>query len=266
MSVLVTLFGGVALVVVLYQLLRLLGLSNYWRGVISGVLPLVGYALYSTGNWAGLDVLAIHTAVYLSTATLLTLAASREGEQNSGKRPPMHWVPKAFIGFFLFVLVLNAAFLYVSSQGLPPWLARWVLPGAQDGRVHTAFPGVVPHGVEAAREIGSELSARHRQLRLGWRVEWQGLDRLARDGAAQVTVRARDRDDTPLADARVTLELLRPAQAKSDLAYELAPGEPGLFQSWVRLPEPGRWIAVIRVTRGQDSFQAEEQLTVQRVQ
>lgn len=266
MSLLFTLFGGVALVVVLYQLLRLLGLPNYWRGVISGVLPLVGYAIYSTGNWAGLDVLAIHTAVYLSTATLLTLSASREDQRESGPRPPMHWAPKAFIGFFLFVLALNATFLYVSSQGLPPWLARWVLPGAEDGRVHTAFPGVVPHGLEAAKEIGSELSARHRQLRLGWRVEWKGLDRLARDGAAQVTVRAHDRDDMPLSDARVTLTLMRPAQAKSDLALDLSPIEPGVFQGWVRLPEPGRWIAVIQVSRAGDRFQGEEQLIVQRVQ
>ncbi|MEO1766984.1 FixH family protein [Thiobacter aerophilum] len=266
MSLLFTLFGGVVLVVLLYQILRVLGLPNYWRGVISGVLPLVGYAIYSTGNWAGLDVLAMHTAVYLSTATLLTLAASREASQKISARTPMHWAPKVFIGFFLFVLALNAAFLYVSSQGVPPWLARWVLPGAEDGRVHTAFPGVVPHGLEAAKEIGSELSARHRQMRLGWRVTWKGLDTLARDGAAQVTVRAHDRDDTPLADARVTLELLRPAQAKSDLSLDLAPTEPGLFQAWVRLPEPGRWIAVIHVSRRGDSFQAEEQLSVQRVQ
>lgn len=262
MTMIFTLFGGVALVVLLFQLLKLLGLPAYWRGVISGVLPLVGFAIYSTGNWAGLDVLAIHTAVYLSTATLLTLASGRQ-EQAGRSRAQMHWAPKAFIAFFAFVLLLNGVFLYVSSQGLPPALARWLLPGAEDGRVHTAFPGVVPHGLDAAKEVGSELTARHRQLRLGWRVDWSGLDLLAREGAAQVTVSARDRDESPL-DARVSLELKRPGQAEPPLIIGLIPGTPGNYQAWVRLPEAGRWIAAIKVVRGADLFQAEEQFTLDR--
>jgi len=264
MNFVVTLFGGVALVVALYHLLRMLGLSNYWRGVISGVVPLVAYALYATGNWAGLDVLALHTAVYLSAATLLTLM-NREERDRSGARPALHWAPKLFIGFFLLVLALNAVFLYVASQGLPAALARWLLPGAEQGQVHTAFPGVVPHGVEAAKEIGSELSARQRQLRLGWRVSVEGLEGLARDGAAQLTVEVREREGSPLEAAQVVLELLRPAQAKSDLAVELIPSKPGIYTAWVRLSEPGRWIAVVRVSRGDDRYQTEIQLTVARV-
>jgi nitrogen fixation protein FixH len=263
MSFVATLFGGVALVVVLYHLLRLLGLSNYWRGVISGVVPLLGYALYATGNWAGLDVLAIHTAVYLSAATALTLMNRGERDQ-AASRAPLHWAPKLFIGFFLVVLALNAVFLYVASQGLPPWLARWLLPGADQGEVHTAFPGVVPHGVEAAKEIGSELSARQRQLRLGWRVAVEGLEALARDGAAQVTVEARERDGSPLEAAEVVLKLLRPAQAGSDLTVPLTPGKPGTYTAWVRLSEPGRWIAVVRLSRGGDHYQTESELTVAR--
>lgn len=263
MNMLLTLFGGVALVVVIYQALRALGLPNYWRGVISGVLPLVGFAIYATRNWSGLDVLAMHTAVYLSAATILTLIGARQAEARH-ERPGLHWAPKAIIGFFVFVFVLNGVFLYVSSHGLPPALARWLLPNAEDGKVYTAFPGVVPHGQEAAKEIGSELSARHRQMRLGWRVEVTGLELLARAGAAQVSVRAHDRDDAPLADAQVSLDLLRPAQAHSDMIVPLQAAVPGRYQAWVQLPEAGRWIAVVRVRRGADSYQAERQLTVAR--
>lgn len=260
-----TLFGGVVLVVVLYQLLRAAGLSNYWRGVISGVVPLLGFAIYSVGNWGGLDVLAIHTAVYLSTATLLTLAGSRE-QDSTRARAPMHWAPKAFIGFFLFVLLINGVFLYVSSQGLPPAVARWLLPGAEDGRVHTAFPGVVPHGTDAAKEIGSELTARHRQLRLGWRVALSGLDQLSREGAGEVWVRVHDREDLPMLDAQVSVALRRPAQAQSEVEATLPLVEPGEYAGWVRLPQAGRWIATIRVARGGDLYQTDEQLTVERVQ
>jgi nitrogen fixation protein FixH len=240
-----------------------LGLAPFWRGVLAGLLPLLGYALWATGNWMGLDVLAIHTAVYLSTATLLTLAAGRrqEGRPASAR---LHWAPKAFIAFFLFVLVVNGVFLYVASQGLPPGLARWLLPGAEEGRVHTAFPGVVPHGLDAAKEVGSALSARHRQLRLGWRVDASGLDLLAREGAAVVVVSARDRDESPLADAEVRLTLTRPGAAREELAVPLAAGSPGNYQAWVRAPEGGRWLVRIEVRRGGDVFHAEEQLTIDR--
>lgn len=263
MNMLITLFGGVVLVVLIYQLLRALSVPNYWRGVISGVVPLVGFAIYATGNWSGLDVLAIHTAVYLSTATILTMIGARQAEQPAAQRRRIHWAPKAFIAFFLLVFVVNSVFLYVSTQGLPPAIANWLLPNADGGTLHTGFPGVVPHGQEAAKEIASELSARHRQLRLGWRVEVAGLDVLARDGAAQVVVHARDRDDAPLGDAQVRLELLRPAEAKSDVTQTLDGAQPGQYQGWVRAPQLGRWIAVIHVARGGDEYKAEQQLIVQ---
>ncbi len=263
MNMLLTLFGGVALVVVLYQLLRALSVPNYWRGVISGVVPLVGFAIYATGNWSGLDVLAIHTAVYLSTATILTMIGARQAERPDAQRRRMHWAPKAFIGFFLLVFVVNSIFLYVSTQGLPPTIANWLMPNADGGTLHTGFPGVVPHGQEAAKEVASELSARHRQLRLGWRVEVAGLDVLARDGAAQVVVRARARDDSPLDGAQVRLELIRPAQSTSDVTQVLDSALPGQYQAWVQAPQIGRWIAVVHVARGGDEYKTEQQLIVQ---
>jgi nitrogen fixation protein FixH len=269
MNLLLSLFGGVALVVVIYQLLRSLGFPNYWRGVVSGVVPLVAFAAYTTRHWSGLDVLAIHTAVYLSTATILTMLGAQKGEgeaeRKAGPKARMHWGPKVIIGFFLFVFALNAAFLYVSSQGLPPSIAKWLLPNAENDNLHTAFPGVVPHGMDAAKEIGSELTARNRQMRLGWRVEVTGIEVLARDGAAQVSVRAHDRDGTAMSEAQVTLDLVRPAQATRDFSLPLELSGSGQFQAWVKLPDVGRWIAVVRVARGDDTYQTEQQLTVDRI-
>lgn len=266
MNMLVTLFGGVALVAAIYQVLRALGLPNYWRGVVSGVVPLVLFAAYATRHWSGLDVMAIHTAVYLSTATILTMLGARQADQKPERKVPMHWAPKVIVGFFVFVFALNAAFLYISSRGLPPSVAKWLLPNAENENLHTAFPGVVPHGQEAAKEIGSELTARNRQMRLGWRVDVSGLDALGRDGAAQVSVRAHARDDAAMNDAQVTLDLLRPAQAASDFTLPLALSAPGRYQAWVKVPEAGRWIVVVRVAQGGDIYQTEQQLTVNRVQ
>lgn len=266
MNLLVTLFGGVVLVGLIYSLLRAAGLPNYWRGVVSGIVPLVAFAVYASGHWSGLDVLAIHTAVYLSTATILTMIGARQEPAAGTRRARLHWAPKAFIGFFVLLFLLDGAFLYISTQGLPPSVAKWLMPNAGNEELHTAFPGVVPHGQEAAKEIASELAARNRELRLGWRVEVAGLDLLARDGAAQISVRAHGRDDAAIGDARVTLDLVRPAQAASDLTVVLESSVPGQYQAWAKVPEVGRWIAVVRVVHGTEEYQTEQQLMVDRLQ
>lgn len=258
----VTLFGGVLLVVIVHGLGKVLGFPPFWRGIAAGLIPLGAYVVYASRQWPGLDVLAIHTAVYLSAATFLSLTAQREGAQPSA--PPQHWAPRLFIGIFAVVLLLNAGFLYVAGNGLPPWLARWVLPGAGEGTLYTAFPGVVPHGAEAAKEIAAEMSARYRQLRLGWRIDVRGFDALARDGEGQLSVTAQARDGSPLQGARVRVEFLRPAAATADFAVDLVEADAGRHSAFVRLPEAGRWIAVVRVEAGADRYTSERELTVAR--
>jgi len=60
MSLLETLFGGAIIVVILHWLLGRAGLANYWRGVISGAVPTIGYAFYAIIKGDELDVIAIH--------------------------------------------------------------------------------------------------------------------------------------------------------------------------------------------------------------
>jgi nitrogen fixation protein FixH len=258
MNILVTLFGGVVLVALIYYGLRLVGVPNYWRGVISGVVPLLAFAVYANDHWSGLDVLAMHTAVYLSAATALTLMGTRQAE---GKHR-IHWAPLAIAGFFLVLFVIDGAFLYVSKQGLPPIIAHWLLPDAGDSGLHTAFSGVVSHGEDAANAISQHLAARDRLSRLGWRVEVSGMDALAQSGAAEVKVRAHTREDVAIGDAAVTLELFRPAQTKPSASLNLEFSPAGVYQGWLKAPGSGVWIVVVHVIRGKDEFQAEQQVNV----
>ncbi|MDP1896584.1 MAG: nitrogen fixation protein FixH, partial [Sulfurimicrobium sp.] len=58
-----TLFGGALLIIVLYYLLRVFGVSNYWRSVISGTFSVTAYLAYSVVKWPGGDVVSMHMAV-----------------------------------------------------------------------------------------------------------------------------------------------------------------------------------------------------------
>ena len=72
-------------------------------------------------------MIAIHVAIFLATATVLSLLAS--DKSNSGKR--MHWVPKSLAVFFGLLAVIDGAFVTISTKGVPPWVASMIMPRGQ---------------------------------------------------------------------------------------------------------------------------------------
>ena len=87
-----TLFGGLVAAAVLFFVVRKMGLSNFWAGILSGVLPFLAYIAYSTQHWPGGDVFTIHFAVYLANAGLLIVFGGMQKKKES-----MHWAPKLII-------------------------------------------------------------------------------------------------------------------------------------------------------------------------
>lgn len=160
MNMLLTLFGGAVLIAVLYFLLGLLRLPNYWRAVISGGVLLSTYFIFAARDWPGLDVAALHVAVFIATAVILSLRASRRGESAQ----KLHWAPKVFIVFFVILFVIDGVFIYVATYGLPASVAQ-LMPGAKKGGAHTAFPGVTPHGEDAAKPVNAHLKEQAEQRR-----------------------------------------------------------------------------------------------------
>jgi len=63
----------------------------------------------------------------------------------------MHWIPKIIVGFFLALALLMAGFVSISMSGLPPSIAKWVMPDAGGKKIYTAFSGEVPHDEAAAK-------------------------------------------------------------------------------------------------------------------
>src|SRR5690606_1210359 len=125
----------------------------------------------------GCAVLAIHIDVFLSTAGVRTIYGSMRQ-----KKQRMHWAPRLIIAFFIFLVVLNAVLLSIASRGLPTGISSWILPNPEKQKVHTAFPGTVPH--DKNKSYQGQLALIEQLKEQGWQVELRGFDSLVSGQAA----------------------------------------------------------------------------------
>lgn len=253
-----TLFGGMVLIAVIYFALRMVGVSNYWRGVISGVIPTLTIMVYSMSHWPGGDMMALHLALYVATATVLTLSGSAKAA--AGSR--MHWIPALFIAFFIALAVVMAAFLNVAMHGLPPSVAKWVLPNAKDKPVYTAFSGEVPHDEEAAKTVSQYMKKTAQQRHLGWQIVVSGLEGAYQGKAHEIVVTLRDKTDVSMDDATVHMMLTRPVggQIEKDITFSAQGG--GKYHGQLQMAQTGHWVAILRVERGQDKYETAKEINV----
>lgn len=250
-----TLFGGLLAVITLFLVLA--RLPSQLRGLIAAGIPLLGYFVYIIGHWPGLDVAAIHIAVFSSAAFVMAMIDRYRGRAG-GK---LHWVPVAFIVFFLLLAVLMAGFLYIANQGLPPRIAALVLPGADKTTIRTGFSGVLAHGDEAAKTVGSQLSEQYQQDQLGWTVALQGL-RMPSRGENEVTVEAGDADGNALRGLTVVMNTRRPGETGQGTAVVLAESSGGAYTGRLFLPQSGLWLVSLSLTHGKDRHHQEWEIRV----
>lgn len=264
MTLLETLFGGLILVALLHFGLKLFGVSNYWRGVISGILPVMAYITYSMLYWPGGEVVSMHVAVFAATATVLTLLGSRK--ENNGV--PLHWIPKLITGLFVLLFIVMANLMYISSRGVSPVVASWLLPVPKTkahSAVHTAFPGVVAHEEDAAAAVNQHLKQLDRQRQLGWVAVLEGLAQVKQNQENTVTVTLTDKQSSPIEGANVTLSLLRPATARDDQnSIAMLPSGAGVYRSTINLKDAGRWVAVLDVEKDGDKYQLQQNIVVSK--
>jgi hypothetical protein len=234
-----TLFGGLAAVLLLFAAARAMRMPTELAGLVAAAVPLFAYIATLFGHWPGLDVVSIHIAVFIIAAFVLAvLSKYRE------KQARMHWAPKALIGFFLVLIVMNAGFLYVSTKGLPPTLARVLLPGSENQTLHTGFAGTTRHGEEAAKAISADLSRQHRNVQLGWRVRVEGL-RMPSVGQHAVTVFADDRDGRPLAGLAGEWRLARAGTQAASVPLKATAN--GQYEARLDFSGAGLWLVELQL-------------------
>jgi hypothetical protein len=255
-STLITLFGGLTVVILLFALLYRLPLQL--RGLLSASLPLLVFFVYSALHWPGLDMMAMHIAVYVSGAFVMVMLM-RHRRSSPGK---MHWAPKAFITFFVLLTMLMAAFLYIAVQGLPPQIAALIMPGHQSAKMRTGFSGVYEHGEEAAGAINGQLSKQYYQNKLGWTIALQGLYKPSM-GVNDVLVQAGDLYGNPLDGLTAVLYVRRPGEGGNGSPSVMTESSTGNFHGQVQLPNSGRWIVELRLTRGDERYAQDWEVSVQ---
>jgi nitrogen fixation protein FixH/small basic protein len=248
-----TLFGGLILAAALFFVSRRLGLSNFWAGVLSGLAPFLLYVIYAGQHWAGGDVMAIHFAVYLASAGVLTVFGGMQQ-----KKLTMHWAPRVIIGFFICLVILNAILLSIASRGLPESLASYLLPNPNKQKVHTAFPGTVPH--DKNKSYQGHLARVEQQRELGWQATLQGIDSLQSKQPGLVSLLLVDSAGNPVTQAEVRLGLWRVANSRDDQVAVMQETEPGLYQTELLLPDAGRWLAEINIQKDDDQYRRQQQL------
>ncbi|MEW6133889.1 MAG: FixH family protein [Pseudomonadota bacterium] len=234
-----TLFGGLAAVMLLYAGARALRMPAELAGLVAAGIPLFAYIATLFGAWPGLDVVAIHVAVFIIAAFVLAVFSRLRARQAR-----MHWAPKALIAFFLVLIVMNAGFLYVSTKGLPPALAGLLLPGGGNRALHTGFAGTTRHGEEAARAVGADLSRRHRNEALGWQVRVEGL-RMPSVGQNAVTVFADDGNGRPLANLAGEWRIGRPGAEQ--IAVPLKATVAGQYEARLDFSAAGLWLVELQL-------------------
>lgn len=260
MSLLETLFGGTVIVVILHWLLGRAGMPNYWRGVISGAVPTIAYAFYAIINADELDVIAIHVAIYLAAATVLSLLAS--DKRDSGKR--MHWAPKAMIIFFSLLAALDGAFVSVSTRGVPPWVASMIMPRAKTHPVYSGFSGVTEHNDQAAKAVNEQLKKLSDEQKLGWDVEVSGLETLKTGpiAANDITMNLHDRLKQPIKNAVVTLSFFRPGYVQKLPPLRLVESKPGEYAGRISMPGTGSWVVKLVIEANGQRIEREHDVSV----
>lgn len=255
MNLLISIFGGMLLTVLLYGAARKLKLSNFWAAVAASAIPSFAYMAYAVTVWPGLDVVTLHVIAYPTVAVLLFhLYGEKAGQSLS-----VHWAPKLMIAFFVVITVIFGGFVYIAGQGLPPALARLLLPGAENKNVHTGFAGVVAHGEDAAKSIGHRRGMDAKLARLGWRLEISGLDGLRPGSAGPVGLTILGAEGQGVDQVPVALLLSRPGQPVEQ-ELPLAPQGGGRYLATVALPGPGVWLATLRLEAGAERIVLEHKL------
>lgn len=263
MSLIQTLFGGVVAVVLIHWSLGLFGIANYWRGVVSAALVSIAILSYSLIHGLSLDTMAIHLAVFLSTATLMTLLTGAKKEPS--KR--MHWIPKVFIGFFVILFIVDSIFVSISSNGISTQVAAWFLPKADKRPVYTAFSGVTRHDEQAGAPESQHLKQLSSLQALGWNIEIDGSNTLQAGSKLTnaVVVKLHDRNQQPIINAMVQMEFFRAGSVAVVAESRLDGDGAGKYIGQFTIPTSGSWIMRTTIEAEGKRIEVDRDVLVQQV-
>lgn len=257
LSLIQSLLGGALLIVLVFVLLyRFTRLKAKESAVVTALGALGIYVPLAVMYWPGPDVFAIHFAIYLVIPYLLGIVGSqRDAHRHEPDRGWFHWGPAAIVLFFVAVVAVNAVFITLAQSSFHGSIAKRLLPEPQQGaeRIHSAFPGTVPHDYHKKEALyNARLVDLARQRERGWQVSQRWDQPLVVDRPTPLVIAVRDKAGDPVSGAEVTGVFLRPSNSRDDQPFSMRETAVGAYRTEISLPFPGHWDLLLTVRRGED--------------
>ena len=174
----------------------------------------------------------------------------------------------ALIVFFLILFTADSLFVFVSRDGLPQPLARWLLPDSdKETKIRSAFPGTVHRDFQKKEALyNAYLDQVKRQKKLGWKIKkgWLGRPVIDRETVFQVAVT--DLQGEPVTGATISGLYQRPADSRLDQTFQMHETGVGVYQVSLIIPEPGQWDLTLYIKRGEQTYELHAKTSVDDVQ
>ena len=259
-NLLLSLGIGIILLLLSFALIyRFTRLGGKEVALLVGLAALGLYIPLGILFWRGVDVFALHVALFLLAPYGLGIVTSRWESHSESERQRgwFHWAPATIVVFFIGIAVVDAVIISLADRGLSSGLAARLLPEPRSGgKVSSLFPGTVYHDFHEKEALYNEyLDQLRLQRERGWQVKKGWLDVPVLGEGRLFQVEVRDRSGEPIESAAVTVEFLRPSDHRQDRRFSLHEISPGRYQGELALPQAGVWDVLILIRRGQDLHQ-----------
>jgi nitrogen fixation protein FixH len=240
--------------------------NNKLAALVTILLVLGVYIPLAATHWAGIDVFAIHFAFFVMTGYGLGIITSHRSNRQrldaklgqtapAGKKPWFHMAPAIIIGFFITLAVVDSIIITLANKGASSeFMARFLPePRFSTGPITSVFPGAVPHDFkEKYEQFNNHLEQLEVQRERGWQVAngWQVTPRVGKPAVFSISVT--DKSGQPVSGAQVEVSFLRSADKTKDKSVVLPESSAGTYGQTVQLDEPGSWVVVLRIQRGDE--------------
>lgn len=250
----ITIIGVVGVLIVTLLLHHLFRFTRLQASVISGLMSIAVLVPYLILNWKGGDVAALYFSCNLLTSYAYYLIGQKKNalKDKDGKRT--HWVPIAIFGFFVVLVIVDGAFVFMAEAGLR---VEYYDKNGSLKTVNTRFPGEVPNAYHKQEAYFNEHKANMRvQAERGWKVRYQfdtNPPKISEDNVMSFLVV--DKYGAPIDGATVEVKLKRLAEQELNREITFKGVGDGIYEAPVNFERLGRWDFEIHVVRGDDTYQ-----------
>jgi len=169
-----------------------------------------------------------------------------------------NWGPAIIVAFFALIMVVDAVFVTLSKEGLPKGLQELIIPDDMESQqVETRFPGVMYNNYHKKEtKYNRYLQQLELMKQRGWKVRkgWLGKTPVANEtGVFQLVIE--DTSGVAISGMTVGGRFMRASDSRRDIVFSMQEKMPGIYQSELRLPDPGLWNVNINVTHADEDFE-----------